>query len=80
MEQARSAGYDKVNIKTDSKFLKNCADGWIDNWKQNGWRTSSGAPVKNREELERFDRNRSNFRDVRLVMKFSFILNENKFK
>lgn len=28
---------------------------WVDNWKTNGWRTSSGASVINKEDFERLD-------------------------
>lgn len=28
---------------------------WVDNWKTNGWRTSSGGSVINKEDFERLD-------------------------
>jgi hypothetical protein len=32
----------------------NSANKWMPKWESNGWKTSSGAPVANRGELERF--------------------------
>ncbi len=43
-----------VRVTTDSQYLaKAFGDGWLDKWQRNGWRTSSKAPVKNRELWER---------------------------
>ena len=36
-------------------------------WKENGWRTASGEPVKNRAELERLDHAMGGMRDVKFV-------------
>ena len=36
-------------------------------WKENGWRTASGEPVKNRAELERLDHAMGGMRDVQFV-------------
>lgn len=47
-------GITKLNIHTDSTHLKNSATQWMPKWESNGWKTSSGAPVANRGELERF--------------------------
>ena len=38
-----------IEITTDSKYVKNGINLWIDNWKKNGWKTSSKKPVKNKE-------------------------------
>ena len=38
-----------IEITTDSKYVKNGINLWIDNWKINGWKTSSKKPVKNKE-------------------------------
>lgn len=40
----------EVKIHSDSSYVVNCFNqGWIYNWKKNGWRTSSKEPVKNQE-------------------------------
>jgi ribonuclease HI len=36
-------------IHTDSRYLKDGITSWIRKWKGNGWKTSSGAPVKNKD-------------------------------
>ena len=39
----------KVQIFTDSKYVKSGITEWIDNWKKNGWKTANKQPVKNKE-------------------------------
>jgi ribonuclease HI len=39
----------KVEVVTDSEYLKNGITAWIGNWKRNGWRTASKQPVKNQD-------------------------------
>ena len=39
----------KVQIITDSKYVKSGITEWIYNWKKNGWKTVSKQPVKNKE-------------------------------
>ena len=39
----------KVQIFTDSKYVKSGITEWIYNWKKNGWKTASKKPVKNKE-------------------------------
>ncbi|XP_037669123.1 ribonuclease H1-like isoform X2 [Choloepus didactylus] len=55
IEQARSLNMDKLTIKTDSKFVVRGMTEWIDNWKENGWKTASGRDVVNRADFERID-------------------------
>ena len=38
-----------ITIVTDSKYLKDGIETWIENWKKNGWKTASKKPVKNKE-------------------------------
>ena len=38
-----------ITIITDSKYLKDGIQSWIENWKKNGWKTASKKPVKNKE-------------------------------
>ena len=42
---------DKKNITliTDSKYVKDGIQSWIQNWKKNGWKTASKKLVKNKE-------------------------------
>ena len=39
----------KVQIFTDSKYVKSGITEWIHNWKKNGWKTSKKKKVKNIE-------------------------------
>ena len=42
----------KVQIFTDSKYVKSGITEWIHNWKKNGWKTANKQPVKNKELWE----------------------------
>ena len=45
----------KVQIFTDSKYVKSGITEWIHNWKKNGWKTANKQKVKNKDlwvELE----------------------------
>ena len=39
----------KVQIYTDSKYVKSGITEWIHNWKKNGWKTANKQPVKNQD-------------------------------
>ena len=39
----------KVQIFTDSKYVKSGITEWIHNWKKNGWKTTNKQPVKNKD-------------------------------
>jgi ribonuclease HI len=45
----------KVDLFTDSQYLKDGITRWIINWKQNGWKTSDKKPVKNQDLWVRLD-------------------------
>jgi ribonuclease HI len=45
----------RVDIHTDSEYVKNGISSWIHGWKRNGWRTSTKQPVKNAELWQRLD-------------------------
>ena len=45
----------KVQIFTDSKYVKTGITEWIHNWKKNGWKTADKQPVKNKELWEELD-------------------------
>ena len=38
-----------ITLITDSKYVKNGIQSWIQNWKKNGWKTTAKKPVKNKE-------------------------------
>ena len=39
----------EVEFYTDSEYVKNGVQGWLFNWKRNGWRTKSKKPVRNED-------------------------------
>ena len=45
----------KVQIFTDSKYVKTGITEWIHNWKKNGWKTAKKESVKNKELWEELD-------------------------
>ena len=46
----------KVHIKTDSNYSINCVTKWIGKWKKNGWKTTNGDDVSNKEYIELIDK------------------------
>ena len=44
-----------VEIYTDSQYVKNGIERWINAWKRNGWKTSDRKPVKNQDLWQRLD-------------------------
>ena len=49
----------RVELHTDSSYLKDGITKWIHGWKRNGWRTADKKPVKNAELWQRLDEARS---------------------
>ncbi|MCS6951292.1 MAG: ribonuclease HI [Bryobacterales bacterium] len=45
----------EVEIVTDSQYLKRGVMEWLPRWKRNGWKTSGGGAVKNRDLWEALD-------------------------
>ena len=45
----------KVQIFTDSKYLKLGITEWIHNWKKNGWKTANKQEVKNKDLWRELD-------------------------
>jgi ribonuclease HI len=39
----------RVELHTDSQYVRDGITRWIHNWQRNGWRTSDKKPVKNAE-------------------------------
>ena len=46
----------KVQIFTDSKYVKSGITEWIHNWKKNGWITANKKEVKNKELWTELDK------------------------
>ncbi len=42
-----------VRVVTDSQYVVKGMSSWIHGWRRKGWKTASGAPVKNRDLWER---------------------------
>jgi ribonuclease HI len=45
----------RIELHTDSSYLKDGITKWIHGWKRNGWRTADKKPVKNAELWQRLD-------------------------
>jgi ribonuclease HI len=45
----------KVEVTTDSVYVKNGISSWIAKWKKNGWKTANRKPVKNVDLWKRLD-------------------------
>ena len=48
-------GESRVDLHTDSAYLRNGITQWIHGWKRNGWRTADRKPVKNAELWQRLE-------------------------
>ena len=45
----------RVDLYTDSQYVRNGISGWIHGWKKNGWKTADKKPVKNVDLWQRLD-------------------------
>jgi ribonuclease HI len=45
----------RVELHTDSQYLRGGVTAWMQNWKRNGWRTADRKPVKNEDLWRRLD-------------------------
>ena len=45
----------RVELHTDSRYLRDGVTSWIHGWKRNGWRTADKKPVKNEDLWRRLD-------------------------
>ena len=52
----------KIEIITDSQYVKSGINNWIVNWKNNGWRTAAKKPVKNKDLWQELDDLVQNYR------------------
>jgi ribonuclease HI len=46
----------RVQLTTDSQYVRQGITGWVARWKQNGWRTAAKKPVKNQDLWMELDR------------------------
>lgn len=44
-----------VEVRMDSQYAMNAVTKWLPGWKRNGWKTSAGKPVANRELVAGID-------------------------
>jgi ribonuclease HI len=49
----------KVELHTDSTYVKNGVTQWIHGWKARGWKTADKSPVKNEDLWKRIDQARA---------------------
>uniref|UniRef100_A0A8C5L668 Ribonuclease H1 n=1 Tax=Jaculus jaculus TaxID=51337 RepID=A0A8C5L668_JACJA len=54
-EQAKAQNISKLVLYTDSMFTINGITNWVQGWKKNGWRTSTGKDVINKEDFMELD-------------------------
>ena len=52
-----------ITLVTDSKYVKDGIQSWIQNWKKNGWKTAAKKSVKNEELWKRLE-NATQIHDV----------------
>lgn len=45
----------RVELTTDSEYVKNGITEWMINWKKRGWKTANKKPVKNADLWQRLD-------------------------
>lgn len=45
----------RVELHTDSRYLRDGVTAWLPGWKARGWRTAAKAPVKNEDLWRRLD-------------------------
>lgn len=56
LEQAKAQNISKLVLYTDSMFTINGITNWVKGWKKNGWKTSTGKEVINKEDFVRLER------------------------
>mgnify|MGYP002633842730 FL=1 len=64
LEESLRREYFEVCIYTDSNYVKQGITQWIHKWKKNGWKTSSGSDVKNKDLWIEIDTLRNQLKDV----------------
>lgn len=56
IEQAKAQNISKLVLYTDSMFTINGITNWVQGWKKNGWKTSTGKEVINKEDFVWLDK------------------------
>jgi ribonuclease HI len=46
----------KIDVYTDSQYVRNGIREWLVKWKRHGWKTADKKPVKNQDLWERLDK------------------------
>jgi ribonuclease HI len=64
LEESLRRDFLEVCIYTDSNYVKQGITQWIHKWKKNGWKTSSGSDVKNKDLWIEIDTLRNQLKDV----------------
>ncbi len=49
------SGKRRVILHTDSKYVKDGIESWMQNWKVRGWKTANRTPVKNKDLWQALD-------------------------
>ena len=52
-------GRRNVTLYTDSRYIVDGIESWLDNWKRRGWKTAAKKPVKNMDLWQRLDDSRN---------------------
>lgn len=50
-----SSSFPPLRIHTDSTYVKNGIEVWMNNWKRNGWKNKTGQPVANQDLWQQLD-------------------------
>lgn len=58
-EVAKANNLRNILVVTDSKYVANAINKWIDRWEHNGWLDNKSKPVKNMESFKRLAQSRS---------------------
>ncbi|KAK6842733.1 ribonuclease H-like protein [Apiospora arundinis] len=65
-----------IVLKTDSAYLVNGITSYINKWRHNGWKTSSGTDVKNRDLWEWLERLVDEYLDLGVAVDFWLVRRE----
>lgn len=61
---------DEYELFSDSAYVVNSINNnWIDKWKENGWKTTKGDDVKNRDLWEEFEELRAKVKSLGICVK-----------
>jgi len=53
--EALKGGPHRIELYTDSSYVKDGISSWIHGWKRNGWKTAAKKPVKNQDLWQALD-------------------------